>query len=89
MLVLQRRAGQVIHIGADVEVVILEVSGDHVRLGIEAPRDVRVLRGELVGALQEENRRAALSATAEGVGAAIGALRAESDLPPAPPSPTP
>jgi carbon storage regulator len=74
MLVLQRKAGQVIRIGDDVEVVVLSVSGDQVRLGIEAPREVRVLRAELLGAIEEENRRAAQPASAADVGAALGAL---------------
>ncbi|HEU5317864.1 MAG TPA: carbon storage regulator [Chloroflexota bacterium] len=71
---LQRKTGQVIHIGDDVEVVVLSVSGDQVRLGIEAPRAVRVLRGELLGAIEEENRLAASPPSVEGVGAALGAL---------------
>ena len=84
MLVLQRKQGQVIHIGGDVQVVVLSVHGDQVRLGIEAPREIRVLRGELIDALQDENRRAALPATVEGVGALLGALRPDVDSGPAP-----
>lgn len=76
MLVLQRRQGQAIHIGGDVQVVVLSVSGDQVRLGIEAPREIRVLRAELVGELRDENRRAAEPASVEGVGALLGALAA-------------
>lgn len=47
MLVLTRKPGQTVQIGNDVTVTILEVTGDRVRLGIAAPADVTILRGEL------------------------------------------
>lgn len=59
MLILTRRSGEAINIGGDVEVTVLEVSGDHVRLGITAPRDVTVLRKELREEIERENRLAA------------------------------
>ncbi len=59
MLILTRRGGEAINIGGDVEITILEVSGDHVRLGIQAPRNVVVLRKELRDEVEEENRLAA------------------------------
>jgi carbon storage regulator len=62
MLVLTRKVDQRIRIGADVEVVVLGIDGDHVRLGIEAPRHIPVLRDELVQDVGEENRRAAAAA---------------------------
>ncbi len=46
MLVLTRRAGQAIRIGEDIEVTVVEVRGDQVRLGIRAPESVRVSRSE-------------------------------------------
>jgi len=48
MLVLTRRVNERIVIGDDVTVTVLEVRGDQVRLGIEAPRDVKVLREEVL-----------------------------------------
>lgn len=48
MLVLTRRIGETILIGQDIEVVVLEAYGSQVRLGIEAPREVTILREELV-----------------------------------------
>jgi carbon storage regulator len=48
MLVLTRKIEQQIHIGNDVTITVLEVTGRHVRLGIEAPRAVRVLRSEVL-----------------------------------------
>lgn len=47
MLVLSRKPGQSLQIGDNITVTVLEVRGHVIRLGIEAPRDVRVLRGEL------------------------------------------
>ena len=64
MLVLQRKAGQGIKIGEDIQVVVLSVHGEHVRLGITAPRHVRVLRYELLQDVQAENEAAAAAATA-------------------------
>ncbi|MHB0869710.1 MAG: carbon storage regulator CsrA [Chloroflexota bacterium] len=59
MLILTRRSGEAINIGADIELTVLEVSGDHVRLGIQAPRHVSVLRKELRDEVERENRLAA------------------------------
>ena len=47
MLILTRKAGQSFLIGPDVEITITEISGDKVRVGIEAPKEVKVLRAEL------------------------------------------
>lgn len=59
MLVLTRRLGESITIGDDIVVTVLEVSGNQVRLGITAPRSVRILREEIYQAMQAENRAAA------------------------------
>ncbi len=59
MLVLTRRAGESVMIGDDVVITVLEVRGDVIRLGIEAPRDVQVHREEVYRELQEANRAAA------------------------------
>src|SRR5262245_50079023 len=47
MLVLTRKTNQQIQIGDGVVITILQVKGNSVRVGIEAPRDIRVIRGEL------------------------------------------
>ena len=47
MLVLSRKTGETIWIGEDVEIVISEVKGDQVKVGIRAPRNIGVVRGEL------------------------------------------
>lgn len=48
MLVLSRKKKQSIRIGDDIEITVLEVRGDRVRLGFAAPREVRVMRAELL-----------------------------------------
>ena len=63
MLILSRRVGETICIGVDMEITVLEMSGDHVRLGINAPRHVTVLRKELRDEVEKENRLAASSGT--------------------------
>lgn len=59
MLVLTRKVNQSIMIGDDIEVVVLEVRGEQVRLGIKAPRNVTVHRREIYDAIQKENLMAA------------------------------
>jgi len=58
MLTLTRRIGERIVIGNDVEVVILSTRGGRVRIGVSAPREVPVYRGELVDTIGEANRSA-------------------------------
>jgi carbon storage regulator len=58
MLVLTRKVNQSIVIGDDIEVVVLEVRGEQIRLGIKAPRDVVVHRKEIYDQIQEENQAA-------------------------------
>jgi carbon storage regulator len=75
MLVLSRRPGQAIVIGADVEVVVLECDGAQVRLSVRAPREVPVFRRELLEQIQAENRRAAASVSSDvlaGMAARLG-----------------
>jgi carbon storage regulator len=59
MLVLSRRTGESVVIGNEVTVTVLEVRGDVVRIGIDAPRHVQVHREEVYRELQEANRAAA------------------------------
>lgn len=59
MLVLTRRLNQSIKIGDDVEITVVEVRGDQVRLGVAAPRNVAVHRKEVYLQIQQENRAAA------------------------------
>jgi carbon storage regulator len=59
MLILSRRPGESLTIGDDVVVTVVGVSGNQIRLGITAPREVRVLREEVYKVMQEENLAAA------------------------------
>jgi carbon storage regulator len=59
MLVLSRQRDESIVIGDNVIVTIVDVRGDRVRLGIEAPREVSVHRREVYDAIQRENLQAA------------------------------
>ena len=61
MLVLTRKANQSIMIGDSIEVSVLSVMGEKVRLGIQAPRDVPVFRKEVFVEIQQQNVEAAES----------------------------
>ncbi len=54
MLVLTRKSNQSIMIGDDVEISVLSITGEKVRIGIQAPRDVPVFRREVYLEIQEE-----------------------------------
>jgi carbon storage regulator len=60
MLVLTRKLGEVIRVGDAVTVRVLEVKGSQVRLGVEAPAEVRIYREEVYRAIRKENEEAAL-----------------------------
>lgn len=72
MLLLTRKLGENIRIGDDVKITIVEVKGNHVKLGIDAPPSVKVHREEIYERIQQENRRnqAQGPANAGGAGAA-------------------
>ena len=59
MLVLSRQRDETIMIGDDIEITIVDIRGDKVRLGITAPATVPVHRKEVYDAIQRENREAA------------------------------
>lgn len=59
MLVLSRHRDESIIIGDDIIITVVEIRGDKVRLGIQAPPDVPVHRKEVYEAIQRENRQAA------------------------------
>lgn len=62
MLVLTRKQNQGILIGSDITLTIISIDGDKVRIGIEAPSTLRVIREELTAEIGQENRMAAQSA---------------------------
>lgn len=59
MLALTRKIGESIVINNDIEITVLEVKGDQVKLGIDAPKSIPVFRKEIYIQIQEENKEAA------------------------------
>ncbi len=59
MLILTRKPGESLFIGDKIKVVVVEIKGNQIRLGIEAPSDVRILREEIYAQILEENKSAA------------------------------
>src|SRR6266568_5471158 len=59
MLVLSRQRDETIMIGDDIEVTVVDIRGDKVRLGINAPKEISVHRKEVYDAIRRENREAA------------------------------
>jgi carbon storage regulator len=64
VLILSRRVNEKIVIGDEIVLSIVEVRGDQVKIGIEAPRSVKVFREEVFIAIQAENRKAAAASDA-------------------------
>ncbi|MBU7006410.1 carbon storage regulator CsrA [Phosphitispora fastidiosa] len=59
MLALTRKTGQSIIIDDNIEITVVEVKGDQVRVGISAPRSVKILRKEIFEEIRAENKAAA------------------------------
>lgn len=62
MLILSRKINEKVVIGEDITVSIIEIRGDQVRIGIDAPKKVKVFRQEVFDAIKEENKAASASA---------------------------
>jgi carbon storage regulator len=62
MLVLTRKVDESIIIGDNIKITVVDIRGDQAKIGIEAPREISVHREEVYLEIQEENRRAAMSA---------------------------
>ncbi|ANB61558.1 carbon storage regulator CsrA [Anoxybacteroides amylolyticum] len=61
MLVLTRRLHEAIQIGGEIEIIVLSIQGDQVKLGINAPKHVDIHRKEIYLAIQAENSEASLA----------------------------
>ena len=85
MLVLSRRVGERLLIGDDIVITVIEVRSDGVRLGIDAPREVRVHRAEVIEAVQAANVDAV---SADDRTAAVLRTLGSPARPAAPPQPT-
>ena len=60
MLILSRKLDEKIKIGEDITITIIELKGDQVKIGVEAPKSVKVFRQEVFDAIQNENKAAAV-----------------------------
>ncbi len=59
MLALARKINQSIVIGNDIEITLLEIKGDQIKLGINAPKSIPIYRKEIYDQIQAENKKAA------------------------------
>lgn len=82
MLVLTRRIGESVLIGDEIEVTLLDIKGDSVRIGINAPRTTRIQRSEIVDAVVAENTAAAADTGAETADAILAAVLQARATPP-------
>jgi carbon storage regulator len=65
MLVLTRKVNECVVIGGNIEVMISRIEGDLVKLGIAAPREISIIRKEVLSELERSNRGAGLAAKAK------------------------
>lgn len=65
MLVISRKQGESIKVANDIEIVVISVDGQRVRLGIKAPKSIRVLRSELEDGVAASNQAAAVKVDAQ------------------------
>lgn len=63
MLALSRKTNESIMLGNDIEITILEVKGDQVKVGIKAPKSVPIFRKEIYSQIEEENKKAVAQTT--------------------------
>jgi carbon storage regulator len=75
MLILSRKIDEKIKIGEDITITLIDVHGDQVKIGVEAPKHVKVFRQEVFDAIQNENKAAvAQEAQSESAISAVSAL---------------
>ncbi len=86
MLILARRIGESIMVGDQVEISVVDIKGDQVKLGIKAPSQVKVYRREVYVAIQQENLAAAAAAP-QTLPKLEELMGSEGRKPPAPPPP--
>ena len=79
MLILSRKIDEKIKIGDSITITLIDVHGDQVKIGVEAPKNVKVFRQEVFDAIQNENKAAENSASLESK-SAIDAVSALSKL---------
>lgn len=65
MLILSRNKGQKIMINQDIVISVIDISGDQVRIGIEAPENVAIYREEIYKSIQKQNKYSAIQSAEE------------------------
>jgi len=78
MLILSRKIDEKIKIGEEITVTLIDIHGDQVKIGVEAPKNVKVFRQEVFDAIQKENEAAVMEESRNKV--AIDAVSALSKL---------
>jgi carbon storage regulator len=63
MLVLTRKTGEAIQIGDDIEIMVVSIKGDQIKLGINAPKNIEIHRKEVYLEIQRENKDASKGIT--------------------------
>ena len=63
MLILSRKQNESIIIGDEIEISVIDIKGDQVKLGINAPKEIKVYRFEVYESIQRENKAAAMAGT--------------------------
>lgn len=77
MLILTRKKGESIRIGDTIEIKIVAVDGDQIKLGISAPREIDIYRQEIYEAIQQENSQAATGQLPDDVLQAMKGMKKE------------
>ena len=77
MLVLSRKTDEAIQIGDDIRIVILDIDSDRIRIGIDAPRSMRIYREELLQETADLNKEASSAPAALDVGSILAAKKAK------------
>ncbi len=80
MLILSRKIDEKIKIGEDITITLIDVHGDQVKIGVEAPKNVKVFRQEVFDAIQNENKAALAAAQDSQSESAFSAVSALSKL---------
>ncbi|MFQ7713734.1 MAG: carbon storage regulator CsrA [Agathobacter rectalis] len=75
MLALTRKKGESLVINNDIEITILEIRGDQIKLGVSAPKEVPIYRKEVYTQIQQENRKSADAQNAQALRSCLDSLR--------------
>jgi len=79
MLILTRKVGESIRINENICITIMEMDGKHIRIGIDAPKEVSIHREEVFRRIREENLKAAGGGSAQDLGALSDLFKKQQD----------